>query len=516
MNVLLVSDDNRLAHLLSTQLSAAEHNVRITSQESETLQLIQTGVVPDLVIIALGLNSLGLCRQIRQHYSLLELPILLLGNLSPDEVPQGFDAGANGYLPMSSLPTEFMARVTMLLKLKSLYSSPSAEETRPVGNANLEQQIQVKHRELSALYEVSAVTSQFVKLEEMLTQALDRTLAALNSHIGLIHILEAPLDDEEGAAMRLAVHRGLAPQIQAKLDPMPIDRGLGARIIQQRTPVYVPRLTDPSADSEAQDLTALFAPLRADGQVKGIFGLLRDAQQSFTADEVSLVSTVADQIGLVVESGRLRRVAEQTAILEERQRLARDLHDSVTQSLYGLIVTTEIIELQLEQADYSSVSQQVDRIADMARQSLKEMRLFIHQLRPPILEEEGLIAALHQRLAAVEGRADINTRLVSDNIERLPDAIEEAFYHITQEGLNNTLRHAAAQQVTIRLSRTETTVTLEITDNGRGFDRDVIERGGSGLTNMQTRAEQLGAAFDLSSTPGVGTRVTVTARLDQP
>ena len=138
------------------------------------------------------------------------------------------------------------------------------------------------------------------------------------------------------------------------------------------------------------------------------------------------------------------------------------------------------------------------------------MRLLIYELRPPVLEQEGLAVALQQRLDAVEGRAGVQARLLIEGEERLDPHLENALYRIAIEALNNALKHAAATSVTVRIRARAGGVQLEIADDGKGFDAQVIgEQGGMGLNTMRERAEQLGGVFELVSAPGEGTTIRV-------
>jgi signal transduction histidine kinase len=138
------------------------------------------------------------------------------------------------------------------------------------------------------------------------------------------------------------------------------------------------------------------------------------------------------------------------------------------------------------------------------------MRLLIFNLRPPVLEREGLVGALQARLDAVEARAALQTALRFEGDEQLPLPLKEALYHIAQEALNNVLKHAQAQHVTVRLTFGETTTHLEICDDGRGFDVNAAAHtGGLGLCGMHERVQQLGGQLTIRSAPGAGTCITV-------
>jgi signal transduction histidine kinase len=258
-------------------------------------------------------------------------------------------------------------------------------------------------------------------------------------------------------------------------------------------------------------LLPLICPLQAAGEKLGLLVVVRRAKQGFNVEEIALVISLAEQIGGAVQAQRLRRRAQRTAVLEERERIARDLHDSVTQALYGLVTFAEAGQAQLEAGAIERVDGTFARIGGATRQALKEMRLFIHQLRPDVLAEEGLVGALHLRLAAVEGRASVQARLLADETITLTQMVEEALYQIAQEALNNTLRHAGATAVTVYLSREKERVVLEIIDDGCGFTPPAPDNGGMGLHNMQQRAAAIHADLKITAVPGQGTRVRVAA-----
>jgi signal transduction histidine kinase len=203
--------------------------------------------------------------------------------------------------------------------------------------------------------------------------------------------------------------------------------------------------------------------------------------------------------------------AQQAAALEERQRLARDLHDSATQSLYSARLHAEAALRLLASGDTATAAEYMREVKDAARDALAEMRLLIHELRPPVLEAQGLAAALRLRLGAVEGRAGLVTELVvePEPAERLPGALEQELYRVAQEALNNALKHGKPGRIVVCLRQLERRVCLEIADDGVGFDVAARADGGMGLRGMRERVERLGGRLDIESAPGLGTRVRV-------
>lgn len=383
-------------------------------------------------------------------------------------------------------------------------------------NLTLEQRVLDRTRELSVLYEVSAVASQSPDLETLLTGSLERIMAAIHCEVGAIYLLD---ETTEKPRLRLAIQRGMSTDLLSYLELLPADTGLAGWVIMQAKPLLVPHLAVASPTSRGtlrppEPMTCMVAPMRASGQVIGIFGLLREPGRTFRVEEVALLASVADQVGGAVENEHLRQLSKQADILAERQRMSRDLHDSVTQSLYSLSLLAELGQAQLNDHILPAAQQTFMRISETTRQALKEMRLFIHQLRPPALEQEGLVGVLHQRLAAVEGRADMQARLLADEIPALPSPVAEAFYHIAQEALNNTLNHARATSVIVYLRLIGEQLVMEVVDNGGGFDTKGLNKGRLGLISMRERAEQLGAHLQIASIPGAGTKVKVSLNLE--
>jgi signal transduction histidine kinase len=202
--------------------------------------------------------------------------------------------------------------------------------------------------------------------------------------------------------------------------------------------------------------------------------------------------------------------AEALAAAEERNRLARELHDSVAQTLYGLTLQSEAASRNLSAGQLQAVEEHLAQIYQIARQTLQEIRLLIFELRPPILEKAGLAAALRARLQAVEEHSGLRTEIIGNEISRMPLATEMGLFRIAQEALNNTLKHARASLVRVQLKQGDGKFILEIQDNGEGFNQtEHGSRGGLGLQGMRERAEELNGKLDIATTPGGGTSIRV-------
>jgi signal transduction histidine kinase len=289
------------------------------------------------------------------------------------------------------------------------------------------------------------------------------------------------------------------------------------------------RLSQPLLLREHGVISSLFVVIPGPSLPFGVLSADSAVPRMFTDTEIHFLQMVGNVLGLAIEyvqasqtldqrvGERTREIEEQrlaaaqeTAVLEERQRLARDLHDSVTQALYGITLHAQVGRRLLASSDVASASDSLRALQDTAQEALDEMRLLIFELRPPILEQVGLVAALRARLNAVEGRANLQTRLIADGIGALPSPIEQALYRIAQEALNNVLKHAHAQRVIVRVQQADANVVLEITDDGGGCEPAVAhENGGMGLRGIVERVAEFDGTFTLESTAEAGTHLCV-------
>lgn len=229
--------------------------------------------------------------------------------------------------------------------------------------------------------------------------------------------------------------------------------------------------------------------------------------------------TIASLQGSLVvrlkENEHLTEQLRRAAVDAERQRLARELHDSVTQSIYSLTLLSSGWESMARQGTLEDPASSFQRLGALGQQVLREMRLLVHQMRAPTLEEEGLVNALQQRLDAVETRANIDAQLqVCADLTALTPAVEDELFKIAQEALNNSLKHARATTVKVAIKEEQGKITLSVEDDGIGFDTSK-KYGGMGLGNMVQRADAVAAAFTLYSASDRGTQVTITVDLTE-
>ena len=379
----------------------------------------------------------------------------------------------------------------------------------------LEQRVADRTRELSALYDVTAVASESLELQTVLDRSLDQVLSVMTSDVGAIHLLE-----ETDRLLHLAASRGVTSNGDDHINAIAVGEGLAGLVIERGEPFTVPDvsvaprplLAIPTRHGQAY----VGVPIRAKGRILGVLSVIGVMGRQFDEDEVTLLDSIADHVGVAVDNARLYQQAEQLAVMNERHRLARELHDAVSQSLYSLSLWAEAGRRMVGNGNLSRAEDYLTRVGDTAKQALKEMRLLVYELRPPTLQKEGLAKALQNRLDAVEGRYGITARLVIDEPLELPALFEDELYRIAQEALNNIMKHAAANLVTLSIRQEGRRIHLKVVDNGSGFDaRTVLDQGGMGLSNIRERAERLGGAATISSTPDEGTVVQVIVTLPE-
>ncbi len=375
------------------------------------------------------------------------------------------------------------------------------------GLKKAEQQAADGVRKVSALHGILEAVSTPAELPLILEKSLRAALAAAQGVGGFIH-----LRDKSGKQLRLVAREGIPESVAQDVARVSAEDGLVAWVARHKQALHIPSIQD---DPRTVYLAAgqpmqvyVGVPIARGPRVWGTLSVLGTDPAQFSHEEVSLLVSVGEEIGIVVENARLRRHAERLLLVQERNRLARELHDSVSQSLYSVTLFAEAGR-RLAAADNPEVAGYFSQIGQTGQQALKEMRLLIYKLRPSVLAKEGLVRALQQRLNSVEGRAGVKSHLQVEGDLKFKPALEDALYHIAQEALNNALKHALASEVTVRLELLDDRwVSIEIEDNGRGFDpATAAASDGMGLVTMRERAESFGGSLTIDSTPGHGCRV---------
>jgi signal transduction histidine kinase len=388
------------------------------------------------------------------------------------------------------------------------------EDARPFEEAER------RTRELTALLEVSRAVASSLDLSDVLGAILNH-LGAITEHTGASILL---MKDDAFEFVEARSITGMRARIGARI-PFTVGPGLAAAMKAGEAVI----IDDVRADETmAADYRAVIrsigvpdqppfnvirswmsVPLALKDRVLGALTISWTAPSYFTPDHARLARAFADQASIAIENARLYEQAQQLAATEERQRLARELHDSVSQALYGIALGARTARTLLDR-DPPAAVEPVEYILSLAEVGLAEMRALIFELRPESLESEGLNAAIRKQVEAVQARHGIQVDFLPCEEPDQPLAVKEAAYRIAQESLSNVVKHSQATQVRVILASTDAGLELEVADNGTGFDTAADFPGHLGLRSMRERAENLGGRLEISSQAGGGTRVIAT------
>jgi PAS domain S-box-containing protein len=391
----------------------------------------------------------------------------------------------------------------------------------------LELRVKERTRDLAFLNTISAAVSRSLDLKDILNEALNGTLEAMRMGCGGAYRLEGEQENEwlgvgsesiatEKLYLNPLVYRGLSDKFINFTGRLPY-HGSGVQAAARMKAPMVWEVRTSPADPDMQ--SALIAegieqvisvPLMVKGSVVGAIQLGSSISRPYTSEELSLLAAVGQQVGVAVENARLYEQVQKTAILEERGRLARELHDSVTQSIYSVTLYAEAASRLLKAGDVVTVADHLRELRNTAQDALREMRLLIFELRPLALDKSGLVGGLRTRLETVEARSGIKTDLHVEGDEQLPYAAVVELYQVIQEALNNVLKHAGAKNIRIRLRFLDMATCLEIEDDGTGFIVETAKQsGGMGLSGMAERVHRLSGDFNIESAPGKGTHLCI-------
>ena len=392
----------------------------------------------------------------------------------------------------------------------------------------LEKRVAERTRELSTLLEVSRQVASTLRIEPLLGLILEQLKGVVDYRGGSVLKLS-------GDELVIVEYRGPSTREEVVGFRFPV-AGIGPiwEPLQMGSPVMIcdVRGDDPPARAFREAARPLIdgnwsyirswmgIPLVQKGKTIGLLSLSMDEPNFYAQEQAHLALAFASQVAVAMENARLYRQAQEAAALEERARLARELHDSVTQSLFSMTMHAEAALVSLERDMHAADArpsgralQNLRQLRELTEGALAEMRALIFELRPGALQEEGLAAALQKHSAALSAREGLPIDVQGlDRKVPLDPSAEEHLYRFAQEALYNVIKHARASHAVVRLETDESgCLLLEIEDDGVGFNPASVPAGHLGLRTMADRVEQIGGSLDIQSAPGSGTTVRVTA-----
>lgn len=420
---------------------------------------------------------------------------------------------ANPHEEPGLLPLEF-ARLQDELR-KSNEELAEANAALRKSEQELEQRVEERTRELSTLLRVLQNINTTLELETLLGLILDQLKVVVDYRLASISSLE-------GNDLVLLEQRGGASPMLDERESLS-DHPNTLKMLEAGKPSFIPDL---NADTYLarrvrgnilkRGKEALYAdsnswmsiPLIAREKPVGALVLTHGDVNYYTPARAELAMAFANYAAIAIENARLYKQAGHLAALEERQKLARELHDSVSQALYGIALGARTARTLVEREPAKAIVP-LEYILSLSEAGLAEMRALIFELRPESLRTEGLVAALGKLVNALGSRYQLKVTLEAGDEPDVPLEVKESLYRIAQEAMNNIAKHARATHVDVRLSKANSELLLSISDDGAGFDTSAEFPGHLGMHTMRERAEKGGGTFTIESAPDVGTRIQV-------
>ena len=380
--------------------------------------------------------------------------------------------------------------------------------------ATLEQKVEDRTKgerrrteQLRTVNEVGRSISSILQLNELFPYVANSLRETFNYHnVGIIIV------DRDSGSLQLEASAGaykrgpdIGPAAQAS-------KGIVGKVSRDGEPLLINDiLNDPvycCMEGLGDTRSELAVPIKLGERILGVLDIEANQVNAFDELDLFTAQTLADQLAIAIENAHLYQDRRATAIHEERNRLARDLHDAVTQTLFSASLIADVLP-RLWQKDAAEGQRRLEELRQLTRGALAEMRMLLLELRPAALTEVGLVELLRQLTEAITGRARLPISLTLEGQCNVPPDVQIAFYRVAQEALNNVVKHAGATQATVHVTCQAGTAKLTISDNGTGFNPKNISPDNLGLRIMRERAEAIGAGLTIESQPGHGTQVVV-------
>jgi PAS domain S-box-containing protein len=414
-----------------------------------------------------------------------------------------------------------------------------AQQALQAAYQSLERRVEARTREIQRRQEIAESLRDIVvaiNASQPLQEILDRIVRQAATHLEAAACVLSRFDFERAQLTHEATYGWPAELARQNTLPFALQREFGSegylQTVLERRPIYTNygplpgRLDeirgDPSipAQIKARRLVirthfagSMTVPLVVGDQAYGGLAFYYAEEQPFSHEQVQLALTFAEQAALALENAQLRQQAAQTAVAAERSRLARDLHDAVTQTLFSASLIAEVLP-RIWERDAAEGQRRLAELRELTRGALAEMRTLLLELRPSALVEAQLSDLLRQLGESITGRARVPVSVEVEGECQIPVEVKVAFYRIAQEALNNVAKHSGASQAVVRLHCTPDQAALAVCDDGCGFDAAQIPPDHLGLGIMRERANDIQADLAIDSQPGAGTQIKLSWRKD--
>lgn len=488
----------------------------VTALSFNGASALSVSIVTALLCIAMFLAVLWLSNRITRNIDSLRWTADLYGD-SVEAAPSALPV-----TPALDGSLELSAAAKSLARMASAFFDQRTQ--LQTLNTQLDAQARERTRELNTVLDISQTLARGSEQRALIRDILGAMLTAVPFRSASIWMREQgeillksffkPGESEARVAsdgLRLSNSQSrIYRMLERKREPIKVNRA--------RRSLFewlLSQLVDSYAASLYQGAQSWMAvPLAVHEDMIGAMHIDSADADYFTPERERLLTAIGQQAALAIEHSRLRAQAEQAAVMAERNRIARDLHDAVSQTLFAASITAGTLEAQLT-ANPEEARRQIAQLQKLNRGALAEMRMLLFELRPDALRATALSELLLHAADAAGTQMGISINTHATTATQPPSNVKTHLYRIAQEALNNAARHSGATQVDLDLTSDAAGVfRLAVRDNGRGFAPDVRKSGHFGLENMQARADEIGANLIVESVAGLGTTVTVTWPVD--
>jgi signal transduction histidine kinase len=419
----------------------------------------------------------------------------------PLEAAEGGSRLGTLWLEAETLGADILAR-TLALALDAAWSRASARQTI-AGMASLD--------------EATRGIAGVLPVDDVLQVIVDRVRDLVRARYAALGIVD------DGGRIERFITSGISGEQRALIGPLPVGRGLLGLIIRENRSYRIAEISDhPDSSGFPANHPPMHSFLGVPVSVKGypvgnLYLTDKDGSREFSEQDQRLVETFALHAGIAIENARLHEQVQRLAVVEERERIGKDLHDGIIQSIYAVGLALEDVP-ELMDEDREEATARIDRAIDALNVTIRDIRNFIFGLRPELLESADLVAGLSTLVDEFRVNTMIDVELsVGAGAADLPLDARAQVLHIAREALSNAARHSGATHVDVSIDSDGDEHLLTVDDNGRGFDSGRVgETGHFGLSNIAARAASVGGELALESAPGSGTRIIVRIPIANP
>jgi len=405
---------------------------------------------------------------------------------------------------------EFTADDEKIIQMLAAYAAAAIQNARLVENMK-ERDIALTRRtvDLALLNGFASTLTSSLELDEILNKTLGLVMNYLKVEAGEIFLLE-----EDHETLRMVLHRGQAAEAFWTRNLFHVGEGFIGLVAQSGKPLISNDLLSDVRFLREAVVRAGFRqmaciPLLAGEDLMGVLSVATRSADPFDDRNIELLAAVGNWAGLAIENARLHANARRFAVLEERDRIGMDLHDGIIQSIYGVGLALESASHAMDE-DPREAKERIQRAIDDLNQAIRDIRAYILDLRPRQLGNDGLISGIKRLVTEYRANtfSEVSVTGLDLDLKDLPHSHALALFHICQEALANTAKHAQAKNVQVSIWTTDERVLLEVHDDGKGFDLEKMTTNiGHGLANMQTRAHAVGGEVDITSIINDGTTI---------